>query len=271
MIRKLTIKDVSKSAIPHFGACQGLPKSGDIEFNPKLTVLWGNNGSGQSTLLLEIARRLHCEQGGAQKVTRTSCANMEEKQEGDKSGVVVDHDGGPIFFFDPAATVGLFHGALDHDFGSEGIANVRAKGSAGETTVFRGVVAYDCLFKGTELPKRGHTYGYSPKDVPRVHKFLTGTPDAGVAPTATLLIDEGERSLSLVSQAMFWETLYLRVHMTHLPALQVIVATHSIFALGWAGVKYIETTPGSITETTQALLQSSVVYNHLRKLRKHDV
>jgi len=270
MIRKMTINDVKKSAIPHFGACTGLPKSGEIEFNPRLTVLWGNNGTGKSTLLLEIARRLHCEQGGVQKVTRTSVANMRLREPEATSGITLDHDGGSIMYFDPGATVGLYGGGFDYDFTEEGINNTMCKGSAGETVIRRGSHAYAAIFQGKPLPKKSFTYGLSPEDEPEVHELLQGTPKEGVEPVDTLILDEGERSLSLVNQGRFWERIYLRVFGSKLRPLQIIVASHSMFALDLPGAKYIETTPGSIKETTTAILHAPLVYDRMARSGKTD-
>lgn len=68
----------------------------------------------------------------------------------------------------------------------------------------------------------------------------------------TLLMDEPESGFSLPWQAGLWGNLLSQVDPTQ---FQLIVATHSPFALGIPGANYIEMTPGYLQEARQAVAQ----------------
>lgn len=66
----------------------------------------------------------------------------------------------------------------------------------------------------------------------------------------TLLMDEPESGFSLPWQAGLWGNLLSQVDPSQ---FQLIVATHSPFALGIPGAHYIEMTPGYLAEARQAV------------------
>lgn len=76
----------------------------------------------------------------------------------------------------------------------------------------------------------------------------------------TILLDEPESGFAMEWQESLWGNIFSKVD----PAkFQLIIATHSPFALGIAGANYIETTPGYHAQC-QAALQS--VFNRLQFL-----
>lgn len=275
MIRHLSIKNPAKSITERWQNCKGLPQSGEITFTPGLNILWGENGTGKSTLLREIARQMHCEQGNQQKVTGHSIRQAKDHnsrtEDGKRQrGIEIDHDGAPILFFDPNDTVGIVGGAFDDDFFTEGVVSSMRRASAGETTAARGTNTYNALFKSKPLPPLSWAPGYSEKEYPSLYRFLRGTPTPDEAPIPTLLIDEGERSLSIPLQDVFWSQVCLRVWDKSLPPLQIIIATHSPFALCLSQVSYIETTPGYMEQSINSFGMSFLRLEHMTRKTKAE-
>jgi len=259
MIRSLTVKNPAKALERHWPQCKGLPQSGVLELHPRINILWGDNGTGKSTLLREIARQTYCEEGGVQKVTTNAILknhddSISRRHDPSEKGIDLDHDGGPFLFFDPGVQVGIVGGAFNDDFFDAGLINTVAKGSAGETTARRGGLVFSTIFQQAPIPPLAWGINAREENYPHIVKALGGRPIPGEPPIPTILIDEGERSLALARQHGFWKNLMLRAMSTKLPPIQLIIATHSPFALGWP-VNYIDTVSGS-REKTETLLRS---------------
>jgi predicted ATPase len=259
MIHSFDIKDPAKTHIPWLAKVPALAKPRTFEFGPGLNVLWGPNGSGKTTVVKALARLFHCEQGGVPFVTETS---LQELFYGPRSrikepsdlleGMVLQHDGQGVRYFDPSVATGLAAGgaAFDWDFGTEGLSNVMFKGSAGQTTMFR----FDSLLKAMR-------FGQVPEVKYKVHedrvndvwagylrvakKFLDGSGEKGLL---TILLDEPERSFDLPTQVAIWR--YIR---SYAAKFQIIVASHSFFALNIPEAKYIEMGSGYLSRSLACL------------------
>lgn len=216
MILSLTISDATRGPIDHGAKVPWFASLGRIEFGPGLNVIVGPNGSGKMTLIRTIAALERCLQGGSPKKTSTSEADLRGRD-----GVSVETDGAPTFLVDPELTPGLFGGlaAFDWDFVEEGISLACFRGSHGESTIHKFALTMKNLkgYKGDGRP--------------------------------TLLLDEGERSLDLTLQIRYWNAVRSNAIMT-----QVIVSTHSPFALWIPGTRYIETRPGYLETVKTSVL-----------------
>lgn len=211
-----------------------------VEFKPGLNVLWGRNGSGKSTLLEALAKIFHCFQSGEQVVTQTS-TYFDVERNGDLSSMTIDHDGSPVLFFDPSRKVGLVHGTFDDDFFTEGVASTMFRGSTGETTLRNlGPLLNFVLVKQPAIHKK---HPLSNKDW---ETFLKGT---GEKETPTILCDEPDRGFDAPSQLRLWRLLRAAGR-----KFQVIVATHSLFALDLPDANYIEMSPGYLDEGRKTLV-----------------
>ena len=237
MIHSIQVHDVSKSAVKWWGDVPYLKGLDKIEFAPGLNVIYGPNGSGKSTMLKLIARMMLCEQGDIQKVSYDvrdlfRYGKLEDPEEF-LDGVIPIHDGAPVMHFDPSQRVGLVGGAFDYDFLDAGLTNTMLKASAGQTSLVRMQRVLGAVFGG-DFPK------FDPEHrSEELMSFLAGNLPEGVEATdrPTVLLDEPSRSLDLRTEIRFFERL------AEVEDVQIILATHSTFALHLPGANYVETYP----------------------------
>lgn len=252
MIDRLTVVDRSRMPLSWWDKVPFCAASDGWDFGPDLTIVWGPNGSGKSTLILTLARLLHCDQGGVSKVTQTSVRALW-KHPTFLTGADVRSDGKGARYIKPDKLVGSVGGQFDDDFFDEGFQNIGRKNvSSGQGTVLR----------LNDLPRAGEP-GAEPFDVVDVVgssvNDLWGAakrettrclldPRVPVGKT-TLLLDEPDMHLDIPTQEKVWRGVFLRL----LPAFQVIVATHSPWAVNVPGATYIETTDGYLAKCRESV------------------
>ena len=272
MITELLIKDPTRmpcSWWPKIEAFQGRDKFTFQEAG--LTILWGPNGSGKSTLLKILARLTHCEQGGSPKITQASVWELQMqgalggKQEW-RDGVEIIHDGEPVHFLDPSKEVGLVGGAFDDDFFSDGLQSLDArKTSSGQnvTGMLNRVLERAATAEKIESVFARNTVNEVWKGhLDKMWEFLEPSTVRGekVSPgPRTLLLDEPDRSLSIPRQRELWHILAKQER------FQIIVATHSVFAL-YRDARYIDVTPGYLAECREELEQMMEIQQLTTKL-----
>jgi len=252
MIKSLSIIDPKNACIPWFDQVGWLKRKKSLDFTPGVNILFGPNGSGKSTVLKAIARPLHCEQGGTQKVTEHSIRDVSGEMHFEKGtnrswrdakdGVLPVHDGSPVIYFDPSDAVGLIGGSFDYDFMELGLQNATSHKSAGQTTWSRAGVWVQAVLENQwpEIERKR-----APADW--MKKVLEGTLPKD---RPTVLLDEPSKSLDILSEVVFWVN---TVYMAHRQKVQFIAATHSPFALGLPGVNYIETAPGYLRRVEEKI------------------
>lgn len=287
MIDALTIQSRKESCMPWVEQLDYFKRNPETVFKPGLNILFGSNGSGKSTVLQLLAQTLAAAQGGTSVVTQSWIQDVFTFG-GNELQLPCDvvHDGQPVMFFDARAKEGLIGGSFDDDFFSLGIANAMAKGSTGQLGLRRldrllSVLVADIKARSAapaqpaateEKPKRRTKKPAEPvkpkvgfpteiewrinrKSVNEVWQAKLAQVEAMLAAKRdpgprTFLFDEPESGFSLPWQAGLWSNIFSRVD----PAQhQVIVATHSPFALGIPGAHYIEMTPGYLDEAKVAV------------------
>ena len=261
MIHSLKIIDPGETPVSWLGNVSALKKPREFTFSPGLNILWGRNGSGKSTILKLLAMMLHCAQSGNPVVTSTSvedlCERMRFKDQPKaklENSVLLRHDGQGTRFFNPSAAVGLVGGgaAFDWDFGREGMLNVMFRGSAGQTTMQRfDSLLTDCLCNkpppSVEYRVKETNFNDYWKEWFGVAKgFLKANAKKG---PATILMDEPERSVDLPLQVQCWRLIRALVRRE----TQIIVASHSLFALNIPEANYVEMEPGYMVMARKCL------------------
>ena len=272
MIKKLRIADPDRTPVHWWSEVEALKGREEIEFNPDgLTIIWGPNGSGKSTILLLLARLTHCAQAGIPKITMSSVQEFSDGFGDDKlrDGASLLSDGKPTFFYNPVSTPGLIGGQFDDDFFQLGIASVMTRGvSAGENTgmgvgrIINSAIDQDGIENGVNsywTSRSKKLFSVATRGIKKTSKTLG---------KRTILLDEPERSLDIPRQVRTWGTI------KRVGRFQMIIATHSPFALWIEGAKYIDIVDGYLEECREAMksikeVELEVQDGHVKK-RKSD-
>jgi predicted ATPase len=221
-----------------------------VEFKPGLNILFGPNGCGKSTILRMVAMTLAAEQGGVSTITSTWLNDIFDfGGECKLEGIKVSHDGQPLMYGNPRNAVGLFGGgaAFDDDFFSEGLANIQSKASTGLTTMNRlnrmlavalGKAPFPAKFDERVKGSTRHKNALA---------LLKATIPVG---QQTLIFDEPESGLGLPVQGNLFSILHEAAKKNN---FQLIVATHSAFALGLPNCNFIEMSPDYLANSLAAI------------------
>jgi energy-coupling factor transporter ATP-binding protein EcfA2 len=291
MIDSLTFKHTDSGMMPWVTELDYFKRTPTTLFKPGLNVLFGGNGSGKSTLLQLLATQLAAAQGGTSVVTTSWLQDMFGFGNKGPAQLPCDvvHDGQPVMFFDARAKEGLIGGSFDDDFFNLGFANTMARGSTGQLGLQRMDRMLKVLNSRDEpappappaesqAPKpRGRSLKdlarpggardlvpqgfptkiewrvsrealskYQPERVAAVDVLLAAGRPVG---PKTLIFDEPESGFSMPWQVGLWHNVFSKVDSSR---FQVIVATHSPFAIGIPGANYIEMEPGYLRQCLTA-------------------
>lgn len=254
MFERIEFKGLKKSDLFGYAAeVDFFKKRKGLAFKPGLNILFGPNGCGKSTVLNILGTTMCAVQGGVSVVTEdivhqsvdwgTLRPGKVPRPMRDKVGLKVVHDGQPVLFADPRKAIGLVGGAFDNDFMQAGVLELteRRKASHGQASLGRLGNALGVLRNELEMPKavqyaiqKKHVNSRWVEAIEVLEARMAGSVPAG---QPTLLLDEPEANFSLRWQATLWKLL---AESSAAERLQVIVATHSPFAVGIAHANYID-------------------------------
>ena len=268
MFDHINLKGLAKSDLFGYAAKQEFfVDRKKIEFKPGLNILFGPNGSGKSTVLKILGETMCAVQGGVSTVTNSAFRDtveiIMERRDGtknakspDKIGLKVVHDGQPVVFCDPRQTVGLIGGGFDDDFFDKGLfetMNTR-RTSHGQQAVARVNDTLSILLDKTPFPEKidFRMKRSSGSDMWTAAFDILEARLKGSIPKAqpTILLDEPEANYSITWQSRLWTLLARRAVCEK---FQIIVASHSVFALGIDHANYIDLQPGFRQEAEEAL------------------
>lgn len=273
MIESLIITDPARLPTSWWKDVPHLARQAEWPFGTGLTILWGPNGCGKSTLLTLMALLMHAEQGGRSAITEHSISALWKNKfsfepSRDKSldylmGATVRSDGQAIRYINPTKSVGLSRGGFDDDFFGSGIQIAMARGSGGQMTLHK----LSSLFRDRD-PLAHDMLGERINSTWKGAKQATTAclqPAIPVGPL-TVLLDEPDLHLDIPSQANLWGQIKRLAKKE-----QIIVATHSIFAVNVKGATYIDLVPGYLEECRKAALGvSPTAFKKPRKPKAHE-
>lgn len=252
MINKLIVRNKRLTPIPYWNKVGFLKDKKEIEFKPGLNIVFGPNGSGKSTLLSALAILLHVKESNWPVVSKDSLGPFM-RPSGFTTGLLLEHDGGPARYL----------GIADPGFPpKKDVASQRVRLETAKETKYKAL----------------HDMSHGQATVAKLVSFLSAKPtkvryaisktklsgsweklwDIGTEslanvtvdgePQQVILLDEVDRSLDFAKQHEVWRELREMAKTT-----QIIIASHSPFAVSAPGAHYIETTPDYLSASRQAL------------------
>lgn len=256
MIEKVLFGNLSKSR--EFGYAANLPffkGSGEVRFSTGLNIMFTPNGSGKSTILSMIALSTASQQGGISTLTHTWANQINDRITYDKKtplgDIQVIHDGQPVVYGNPREGVGyICNGAgWDDDFFSEGIEDFKLQESTGLTSLYRLRKAMDYIDGKMPIPNEYQRHKhFGDKELPQIlAELIEGKIPKG---QKTILLDEPESGVAINTQADMWRRINKSAKEQD---LQIIIATHSVFALA-CDANFIELTPDYVSSAKQSVL-----------------
>jgi len=231
-----------------------------FKFTPGLNILIGPNGSGKSTILKACGLSLAAVQGGQSTITEAWC---HEAFPGHDNPTIIfpwqiKHTGRPAVFVDPRVDIGLTAkgAAFDDDFLTRGLNNLMFRGSTGEKSLAAINAALGMIVGDVPVPDswmissslQGGINDLWEHRIEAAKEYFRGN---GTGGPVTIIMDEPESYLSIPMQVRLWRLLGETA--SRYDNLQVIVATHSPFALGIGFANYVELQKGYLAECRQAM------------------
>jgi len=262
MIYELRVRDPKRTPVPHWDKVAFLQGKQTFNFKPGLNIIFGPNGSGKSTLLTGIAILMHCWRTNWPRVSKESISDFM-RPFGTCDGLLLEHDGSPARYlgidepgYPPEKGISEEKLLLKPDV----VGRASMKMSHGQASIAKLVrflkakperVSYS-------FTRAKATARWSPIYEAGIESIKNKRSDKGSPRQHIILLDEIDRSLDFAKQAAVWKQLRLLAK-DH----QIIIASHSPFAVSSPNAHYIETTEDYLNKSRRAL---SLVLDDLREI-----
>ena len=258
MIYQLVIEDPEVTPVAHWDKVSFLSEKGTIEFKPGLNIVMGPNGTGKSTVIDGISRLMHCREQNWPVVTKKSCDYFARSDGLLATGLSIVHDGEPCRYLgiQPLSVVPDSRAVSGVDLAISENKTTKGKSlskmSAGQASVAKLIrfLKNDAVKTRYTLKTANVGDSYKPIWEAATASLKSGKAKAGAPKQQTILLDEIEANLDFAHQAIVWKTIRALVDEGH---HQVIVASHSPFAITVPGAHYIETSEGYLAASRAAL------------------
>ena len=226
-------------------------KHNTIKFSPGVNIIVGPNGSGKSSILFLLGLATASMQGGRSKITKKWLSDILH-YETDIFEVI--HDSQSSLFVDSKKQVGVIDGYLDDDFTIDGIFEIQSKKSSGQLALQRLNESIMILNGKKEFPIFDSTGFFSDRNI---WTSIENIKEASILLKAsipksqpTIIFDEPEYGLEYKYQLNLLKNIVTQANKNN---IQVIMSSHSMFALGYPDVNYIELEEGYIESSINCL------------------
>lgn len=251
MIYSLTVTDPKRTTVAHWHQVEWLKDKTTIEFKPGMNVIFGTNGTGKSTVITALAKEMHCYLHNWPRLSKSSVHEFL-RPNGLADGMLVEHDGKPCRYL----------GINDMEFAPD---NAKQK----EITILQSSTGRKTLTQmsagQSKVAKLARFLTKEPRGISKevrlkgsdewielyevaTESLKNAKPRPGMPRQHTLLLDEVDSHLDFKRQAEVWAQLK-ELSYTN----QIIIASHSPFALWVEGANYIETVPNYLEGARAAL------------------
>ena len=251
MIKSIKFKKMRGHDLSYISELPALEELGEIEFKPGINIIIGPNGSGKTAILKALGTMFAAKQYGE------SCLSMDylmdfvhRKEEGrfDFPFEVV-HDGQAVLYADPDRQLGFSHGEVDRECEIGGLQELLSmnKESSGQRSSRRVNPFFNILLGKAEKPQ-GLGAVFKPEEINETYRKAIGgyveNVFTGTLPKTqmTVLMDEVEKSLSLMNQVILWQKIMKDENVRK--NFQIIMVSHSSEAIDIEGANYIELKKG---------------------------
>lgn len=257
MIYELVIENPEATPISHWHYVPFLSEPKTIEFKPGLNILFGQNGTGKSTVIDGMSRLLHCRETNWPVVTKTSVALFARSDGFLADGLSLHHDGQPARYLgiQPSSVVPEEKAVQKVQLAmKESVTKGRTstKMSSGQASIAKLIrfLKHDAVKTRYKFKSSGISPAMRETWEAAVASLKAGKVRPGNPKQQVVLLDEVDHNLDFAHQAMVWRMLRTLVaEGKH----QIIIASHSPFAVNVPGAHYIETSPGYLDAARAAL------------------
>lgn len=266
MIQSIQVKE--KTGYGERGRISNLPavknKNGFFEFKPGLNIILGSNGSGKSSLIKGIAAQLGAAEYGYSMITSEWLRSVGALHGELNTIFEISHDGQAVYFSDTETSTTTLSLDSENAFASINKALTlfgSGKQSKGEHAEIRMKPTLELLESNpiVRMVSIPSSVKEDSKSLSIIESVFKSSIDVS---QPTILLDEPESGLGILSKAYFWE-LIQKVAIEN--KFQIIMASHCEQCLCIEGANYIELEEG-YREACLSVVNGMPLTKHFRRM-----